>query len=60
MMTVCLLQLSIISLNCYNINLDSNSDELHDLSLKILFVGNHSSNPYNTDITVHNLLELIL
>jgi len=25
--SLCLLQLSIISLNCYNVHLDSNSDE---------------------------------
>ena len=39
--SLCMLQLSVITLNCHNGNLDSNSDELHDLSLKILFVGNY-------------------
>jgi len=58
--SLCLLRLSIISLNCYNVNVDSNSDEPHDLSLKILFVGNYNSDPNNTDFTVHNLLDLIL
>jgi hypothetical protein len=38
--SLCMLQLSVISLNCYHYNLDSNSDEPHDLSVKILVVGN--------------------
>jgi hypothetical protein len=58
--SLCLLKLSIISLNSYNVNLDSNSNEPYDLSLNILFVGNYNSGPNNTDFTAHSLLDLIL
>jgi hypothetical protein len=47
-----MLQLPIISLNCYNDGLDSSSCEPHGLSLESLFVGNYNSDPNYTEITV--------
>jgi hypothetical protein len=49
---LCMLQLSVISLNSYNDSLDSSFCKPHDLSLESLFVGNYNSDPNYIESTV--------